>query len=142
MAMTDLIINMDEPRERAMIIDKVRNLSGGMFRFMIGKYRKRRTDRQNRFYWPAFVAPFADFMRSHGHAISDDDAHEILKYQFLRRSIIDRSGELMEYTRSTTSLDTQEFNQYLDQCAAFLANYAGIIVPEPDVYRERAEVPI
>ena len=138
MSATELIIDMSNPREKQLILSKIRELEG-MHRISVAKYHRRRTDRQNRYYWPCFVQPFAEFLRSQGEPISDDDAHEVLKYQFLRRSVINKQNGMMgEYTQSTTKLTTVEFNTYLDQCATFLHEYAGIHVPDPTIYREAA----
>lgn len=131
---TELTIDLSNPREKALILSKIRELQG-VYRIDIKKYKKRRTDRQNRYYWPCFVQPFADFLRAQGEPTSDDDAHEMLKMKFLRRSK-EVNGAIVEYTLSTTDLDTQEFNTYLDACAAWLHDYFGIQVPEPTIYRE------
>jgi hypothetical protein len=134
------IIDMDNAREKALILNTIRGLKG-FHRIEIRRYRRRRTDRQNRYYWPCFVQPFADFLRAQGEAVTNDEAHELLKYKFLRQSICNRAtGELLERVRSTTDLDTQEFNAYLEQCAQWLAEQFGIVVPEPDVWREPVEV--
>jgi hypothetical protein len=133
---------MSNPREKALLISKLRELQG-MHRISVCKHRRRRTDRQNRYYWPCFVQPFAEQLQAQGEAISDDDAHEILKTRFLRKSVIDlKTGEAFEYVRSTTELNTAEFNQYLDQCAAFLADYFNLQIPEPSIYREQEETAV
>lgn len=132
----DMIIDMSNPAEKRSILERVRGLVG-MWRIEICKYRKRRTDRQNRYYWPCFVQPFGDYLRGQGHEFTDQMAHAVLKEMFLKRSVMDQNtGELYEYTMSTTELSTVEFNEYLDKCAAFFAMDCGIIVPEPNVYRE------
>lgn len=106
------------------------------------QYRQRRTDRQNRFYWPCVVAPFAEFLREQGENVSDDDAHHILKVRHLpRRRIVNRdTGELIGYAKlTTTTLNTEEFNAYLDRCVAWLADMFGFVLPEPSQYHERDE---
>ena len=136
--MQDLVIDMSNPREKAMVLEKIRGLQG-MHWISVKQHRQRRSDRQNRWYWPCFVRPFADFLRGQGCGVSDEDAHEILKARFLKRSILsEMTGELLEYVRSTTDLDTQEFNEYLDACRVFLQDYAGIQVPDPSIYHEVA----
>jgi hypothetical protein len=83
-----------------------------------------------------FVSSLADYMRAQGEEISELDAHEILKQRFLRKGVLNKAtGEVMEMVRSTTELDTAEFNQYLDSCAAFLREM-GITVPDPMDYHE------
>lgn len=136
----ELIVDMSNPRERQLVLSKMRDLQG-CWRIEMVKYRRRRTDRQNRYYWPCFVEPFSDFLKAQGESVSSLYAHEILKHKFLRKTAVNReTGEAIgEYTRSTTELSTSEFNEYLDQCAAWLLEMFGIQVPEPEVYRLRDE---
>ena len=137
--MKDQMIDMSSPQQKQIVLQHLRTLEG-FHRVSIVKYRKRRTDRQNRYYHPCFVEPFADFLRSQGEAITNDEAHEILKFKFLRTTRVDRrTGEAMDYTRSSASLNTVEFNEYLDNCAAWLCSFFGIIVPDPSVYHEQQE---
>ncbi len=133
---TDIIIDFNEERERAMLYAKMRGLRG-KHRITIAKYRRKRSDRQNRYYWPAFVAPFGQFLRDQGEPITNDMAHEMLKLKFLKVVVPDDKAGKLECTRSTTDLDRQEFNQYLDRCAHFLNTMFGIVIPEPDVYWEK-----
>lgn len=139
MSKTELIIDMSNPREKAAILDKIRQLQG-MYRFEVSKYHKRRTDRQNRYYWPAFVQAFADHLRAQGDDITDEDAHEILKAKFLRKHVIDmNTGEVLEFPGSTAQLSTVEFNEYLDRCATWLSEFFGLDIPDPEVYRMKEE---
>jgi len=132
------IINFDEAKDRRRLYGVLKR-QRGKCRVEICKYRRRRSDRQNRFYWPCFVHPFASFLREQGEAITDEDAHEILKHRFLRREVVDdKTGEVMPYTKSTTELTTTEFNQYLDLCAAWLNDMFGFVMPDPQDYHERA----
>lgn len=124
--MTELVINFDEFRERQMVIDQLRNLRG-MHRVEIKKLRKRRTDAQNRFYWPCYVKPFADWLRDQEETASEEMAHEIFKARFLQKSVCNpATGEVTTYTGSTTELSVGEFNEYLEKCAKFLQEWCGI----------------
>lgn len=132
-----LLIDFNEERERAKLWRILKGLRGKQ-RVEIAQYRTRRSDRQNRFYWPCFVQPFANFLREQGEAVSELDAHEILKSRYLRKGIVDeKTGEVMEWTRSTTELTTSEFNEYLDKCAAWLADMFGFVFPDSSEYHER-----
>ena len=65
-------------------------------------------------------------------------AHEVLKKMFLEESVCDETtGQVYTYIRSTTTLNTKEFNEYLDQVAAMLATDCGFTVADPDIYREK-----
>lgn len=137
----EIVVDTDNPREKRMILDKVRDLAGGFYRFTIVKFRPRRTDRQNRFYWPAFVQPFADYLRVGKPQFTDEMAHEVLKRMFLEESVCDtNTGQVFTYVRSTTDLSTVEFNGYLDKIADLFVNELNLPAPSPELYRERAEV--
>lgn len=128
------IIDMDNSEARCRFLNKLRVLRG-RWRFEFIRYRPRRSDRQNAFYWSCFVQPFAVWLREQGNDVTEDQAHDILKHKFLR--VETRiGGEVVSRTRSTTELDTSGFNEYLDNCANWLAEFCGVIVPEPNEYRD------
>lgn len=135
-----MIIDFDRQGERQMILDKLKELRGRQ-RVSITKYRPRRSDRQNRYYFPCFVKVFGEYLREQGNDhVSDEDVHEFFKAKFLTRTFADpKTGKLYNLPVSTTTLTTTEFNEYLDKIAAFLAMDFGIVVPEPSVYREPPE---
>lgn len=127
---TEIIIDFDNPRERQLLLEQIRSLHG-MHRICVLQYRPRRSDRQNRFYWPCFVQPLHDYLRAQGWEGTEDDAHELMKAKFLRASYVDtNTGESFEYVRSSASLTVEEFTDYLERCAAWLAEMFGIVVPE------------
>ena len=135
------VVDMDDPRIRAAMMNRIKDMRG-RWRFDVCRYRPRRSDRQNRYYWPCFVQPFAQYLMEQGHeGVNEDIAHEFLKARYLKRPIVNKAtGELMgEYVESTTELDTGEFNEYLDNCAQFLAERCEIVVPDPSDYHEREE---
>ena len=133
--MAEMIANMDDARLRSRIVNAIAS-KRGMWRIDVTRYRPRRSDRQNRFYWPCCVKPFGEFLREQGEAVTDQDAHAILKHKFLRKTV-EAGGERVDITRSTTDLDTAEFNEYLDACAAWLADMFGFAMPDPADYHER-----
>lgn len=135
--MQERVVDFDNPRERAKVASGVQQLRG-RWRLTFVRYRPRRSDRQNRYYHPAFVDPYKAMLCDvSGELITHDMAHEDLKRRFLMKPVIDKeTGVLMgEVVGSTTKLSTVEFNEYLDRCAEFLATL-GIIVPDPSEYRE------
>jgi hypothetical protein len=130
-------VNMSDPKDKRLVLDAIRALEGP-HRIEWCQYRRRRTDRQNRYYWPCFVQVFGDYLRGHGNEFTDEMAHGVLREMFLRVSLLDvHTGEVFSYTKSTTELNTVEFNEYLDKCAAFLTRDCHCRIPEPDVYHER-----
>jgi hypothetical protein len=138
--------NADQKREAMRVLSEAQRFismqSKGFYRLevSVSRYRPRRTDRQNRYYWPAFVKPFGNYLRAAKPYFTDEMAHEVLKRMFLEHSFCDEhTGQVFSFVRSTTTLNTAEFNEYLDKCAAMLATDCNIHVPPPSVYREREE---
>jgi hypothetical protein len=131
-----VVIDMTRPAEKQMILEFVRKLDG-MHRVEIVKYRPRRTDSQNRYYWPCVVQPFADFLRAQGQTITDEQAHDLMKAKFLTISVINPgSGEVIgERVRSTTELKVEEFGEYLEKVMAWLADMFGIECPIPNTIK-------
>lgn len=135
--MEDRIVNFDEPAQRIAIVREIQALRG-MQRITVVKARPRRSDRQNRYYWPVFIGSMYDFCKAQGSNETHDQLHEMFKVKFLRKPVINQqTGELIgQAIRSTTELTTTEFNEYLDKIAMFLAEM-GIVVPDPSEYREK-----
>lgn len=129
--MAEAILDMSNPITKSRVVERIKRLEG-RWRFDVRRYRPRRSDRQNRFYWPCIVQPFGRALREAGNNFTDDDAHEMLKNEFLQVTHVDeRTGRRMTCTRSTTKLDTAEFADYVDQCAAYLSAM-DIYVPAPN----------
>ena len=133
--MPQLIADMNDRQLRERIQRRLGELRG-KYRIEVTKYRKRRSDRQNRFYWPCVVAPFGEFLREQGEDTTDLEAHEMLKSKFLRKTMIHKTtGEALDYTRSTTELTTTEFNEYVERCAAWLVGMFDVHVQDPLPHR-------
>jgi hypothetical protein len=131
----DQVFDFRQLSEKSTLYGVLRNLRG-RYTVTIRKWYPDRTNLQNRYYRGCFVTPFFHYLRDQGHdnIIVPNDAHLILAYRFLRREIVDeQTGEVLGIeVKSTADLDTKEFNEYLEQCAQFLAETCGIVVPEPD----------
>ncbi len=136
--MKELRPNMDNPKEKMLVIEFVRQLVG-KYRITFREDRPRRSDRQNRYYWPCAVEPLADWLRGHGHAVTEDDAHETLKLACNAGYVADKNGEMIAFPKSTAKLTTKEFNEFLDRCKAYLWERYEIMMPEPGVYHEPEE---
>lgn len=131
------VLDLSDPLQKERLLDQL-SLLQGRWRIEWVRYRPRRSDRQNRYYWPCFVEPFAQWISAkYGETIAPEQAHRVLKNRFLRRQVIDReTGEVLEWVGSTASLDTAQFNHYLDRVAGFLAEFCEIDVPPPRLYWE------
>lgn len=128
--MQEVVINFDDPHARNLFLSKVRELTG-RWRFQYCRHRNRRTDSQNRYYWACHVALFADWIREEwGEAITDEQAHESLKKEFLTKSIVNhKTGEIREYVDSSALQDVVQFSEYLERIEVHLVDYCNIVVP-------------
>jgi hypothetical protein len=130
----NIVVDFAKPAEKQAVLQFVRGLAGP-HRVEIVKYRARRTDTQNRYYWPCVVQPFADFLRGQGETITDEQAHDLMKAKFLTVTVTNSgTGEVIgDRVRSTTELNVEEFSEYLEKCIAWLADMFGIECPIPGV---------
>lgn len=99
----------------------------------IQRKRKHRTDPQNRYYWGIVVEMVRHGMKEMGDDVTQDQAHEFLKWRFLRVQKIDEhTGEILyEYAGSTANLGTVDFAEYIEKCCQFAAEFLGVSIPLP-----------
>ena len=88
-----------------------------------------RSTSQNRYYWGVIVKMIAEYT---GH--EPDEVHSFLKLKHLRRG-----DGVIEWTRSTTELDTAEFEAYCEKCRLWALNELNINIPLPNEYEDFGE---
>lgn len=100
-------------------------LKGETIQFTFTKRKKHRSDNQNAYYHGVVIRTIADYC---GYRGSDEIAgiHEELKRKFLPKR-----GRL-QITRSTASLSTEEFGEYLEDVKRWAAEELGLYIPEPN----------
>lgn len=152
--MPDLhVLDLSRPEVKMRLVQRIMALEGphevidrgGVL--TIKQRHRGRTLRQNAFYWVAVVPAFVDALREQwGEEVSEDDAHAMLKERFLKvrkRRVDEETGEIpgvLEYVRSTTTLTTVEFSDYIDQCRKFLMEWFRVEVEDPSpLWRELRE---
>lgn len=92
----------------------------------IKQSKSKRSLNQNKYYWGVIVNLFAS---STGY--TTNESHQELAGMFLKYEKGDKI-----FTRSTTELDTKEFEQYADRCRFFMNQELGINVPLPNEITE------
>lgn len=101
----------------------VRNFKAGCrVEITVKKYNPKRSDRQNRYYWSVVVGYISAYTGQ-----LPEEAHEGLKSMFLKVH-----HDKLPYIRSTASLTTKEFNDYVEQCIVWAAQFLGVAIPDPD----------
>jgi hypothetical protein len=104
-------------------------------RFKVGEHvtlyisnkKPRRSEQQNRYYWNYLT----EICKETGEE-SPERLHNLFKGLFLTTSIDQVFGHKVRTTRSTTSLSTQEFNEYITQ----IERETGILPPPPGNFFE------
>jgi len=62
-----------------------------------------------------------------------DEMHEIIKFKFNRKhKVNEKTGEVLEYIGSTTSLSVSEFTEYLDSLRIWASEMFNVYLPLPD----------
>lgn len=138
------VADMGDPLQKQKAVAAIGALRAGRWRIEAVRYRPRRSDRQNAYYWPCFVEPWRDYLREckGDESIDSEEAHRDLCNTLLSQEIIDRrTGEVRVIPRRSSTLSTVEFNDYLDRVAAYLLEQCGHAVPPPNVYHWRDETP-
>lgn len=109
-------LEYDEHEYRA----SCRVLPIGPVTITIEKAKRERTNRQNRFYFAAIVAPLAAEL-----GYEKDEMHEVLAMRFLRIEDCPITG--VPRRKPTPKCDTKEFKDYCDSCIRLAAEH-GVIV--------------
>jgi hypothetical protein len=109
----------------------------------IRRARPTRTTKQNAYYWAGHVEPFRDWLtETQGERFTDEQAHEVLASAFLPKvKVRDPATGMVigEARRSTTRLTTEQFAEYMENIARFLAKFCDIAVETPQQYYARID---
>jgi hypothetical protein len=112
---------------RAQIANELANFNDKRVEITIKRLSAKRSDRQNRLYW-LYVSIIA---KEIGYA--KNELHEIMKWQFLKREKVnEKTGSVMYYTISTTSLNKLEFADMVTEIIQWAALEFDIVLPLPE----------
>ncbi len=101
--------------------EHVAGLEGKRVQITIKKHHPRRSDNQNAYYWGVIVP-----MMSEAIGYDREEMHAALKMRLLQT----HTDGPLRTVRSTSTLNTKEFAEYVDNCIR-LAAEMGIVVPDP-----------
>lgn len=99
-----------------------------VYKVEIKRDRENRSGQQNKYYWGVVIQMISEYT-----GFLPDEVHELLKGKFLKYDkAFKTTGEAFTISRSTTDLDTWEFENYLEQCRIFAASEIELIIPLPN----------
>ena len=119
------------------------SLPPGLYEVSIKPRKRTRSFKANKYYFVAVAAPFAEWLRREwgDPSVTSEDAHEILKVKILGwdERLIEGTNETIKRIPRSRSLTPAEFGTLVDQSAAWLAEFCGIVVLPPELFYESKE---
>jgi len=94
----------------------------GFVEVVVKPIRRKRTLPQNAYYWGVVV----EMIRAEVGYLTKEEAHDALRMNFL----MDRT-RLLPTIRSTTTLSTLEFGEYIEQVRTWAAEFLNLPIPDP-----------
>jgi len=123
-------------------MQKIQTLKG-LHEVSINPRKKTRSLNANAYYHVAVVAPFLEWLRENwgDRSITHEQAHELLKRKVLGviEKVDESTGEVFEITPTSHDMDQQQFGGFIEKCAAWLAEFAGIVVIPSEMFFENRE---
>jgi hypothetical protein len=135
-----LLVNLSDPAVKRELMIQIGRLNG-LHEILIKPRKRTRSLDQNAYYWKAVVEPFTLWLREvYGDSqIDKEQAHDMLKVKILgtREKLLPGAPEqkLFLFPRSKT-LTVEEFSEYIEKCAAWLAEFCEIVVVPSEMFHE------
>jgi hypothetical protein len=99
----------------------------------VNKRKKKRSNPQNAYYWGVVVPLIREGLNGVGYDVSKDETHDLIKYRFARRSLVNKdTGEVIETTGSTTEMDTFDFSKFIEKIQIWSVEYLNVVIPSPN----------
>jgi hypothetical protein len=96
--------------------------NGTRIECVVKKYRRTRSNEQNRYYWGVVIPLLANHF-----GYTKDEMHDALKWEFLRKPESSPAT-----VRSTSSLTTVEFNEFVEAVVVWAATNYQVVIPDPN----------
>jgi hypothetical protein len=118
----------------------LRTLEGKHALITVRELARRRSLKQNRFYWGVVIPAVAEMFNDAGTAVDSEEVHEFLKTHVgkLSAEIVTPDGEVCPITGSTAKLGTREFEEYMEKIRAWAAQF-HVSIPLPNEHLEDHE---
>jgi len=118
------------PDQKYLALKAIENAKEGYF-CEVAKRKVKRSNNQNRYYHGIVIKMFSQEIGQIPEETHQDLAKHFLTYE--------NNGK--KYTKSTTQLNTVEFENYLEQCRQLASKHYGMYIPLPnecteDIYKE------
>jgi hypothetical protein len=99
-------------------------LEGQDVEISIGRRQKKRSNRQNRYYWKVIVGALREAMG----CTTQEEAHDVLRLHLL----VEHHDQGPATIKSTAKMTTAETEEYYERCRQVIAEWYGVYVPLPN----------
>lgn len=139
MSKDSILVNLSDRAVKQKLMSEIGRLSG-LYEITIKPRTRTRSLDQNSYYWVAVVEPFTQWLREvYGDTrIDKEQAHEMLKVKCLglTEKEIPGSDEKISLIPQSKTLTIEEFSDYIERCAAWLAEFCQIEVVPSELFYE------
>lgn len=123
-----LIVDFASKESKLKLYENLKKLQEKPYKIEIKRDRDTRSGKQNRYYHGCIIPILSDFT-----GFTHEEMHEVLKVKFLKyHLVIEATGEQVECIKSTTDLDTYEFEQFTENIRRWAAQDLEVVVPLPN----------
>lgn len=132
-----ILVNLSDPSVKRQMMAEIGRLTG-LYEYYLKPRKRTRSLDQNAYYWAAVVQPFTDWLReTYGDSqVDKEQAHEMLKVKILGLQERQIEGETISLIPRSRTLTVEEFGEYIEKCAAWLAEFCEIIVVPSEMFHE------
>ena len=126
----EIIYNSQEDGDKKRLYLVLKNLQSGVYKVTLQKIKDSRSLNQNKYYWAVVVSVLASEV-----GYFKDEMHMVLRRKFLgytRTNPI--TGEQEMFAKSTTDLNTQEMEEYLEAIRVWAISELDIYIPLPNEF--------
>jgi len=123
----NILIDFASENDKKRLFGVLKKLKG-KHSISIEKFRDGRSGNQNRYYWGIIVNGLASEF-----GYFRDEIHQLLRQKFLgytRQNPI--SGKTEQFVRSTTDLNTEEMEEYLESIRVWALSEFSVYLPLPN----------
>lgn len=116
-----------------LVATALRNMEGKRVIVSVREHKKKRSDPQNRYYWGVVIPAVLAMFLEAGNDTDESEVHEYLKEHVggLSRILIGPDGKRRPVVRSSTTLDTAEWEDFMEKVRAWAAAL-GCQIPLPN----------
>lgn len=121
--------------DRPLFARGMQSMKRGKVEIVVREAKNRRSSAANRYYWGVVLRLIADYTGDDVNSI-----HEFMKLRFLQPREIHLLGEVFHVSPSSASLDSQQFQEFVENVRRFAAVDLQVETPDPDPewFRHRA----